>query len=271
MLLAALALLPACSPLGIVDAITPATGYADMRSLSYGPDPRQRVDLYHPTDPDPAAPVIVFFYGGGWKTGARADYRFVTQSLAEAGYTVAVPDYRLYPAVAFPAFVEDGAAAVAAVARSTGRSVVLMGHSAGAHLAVTLTLDRRWLAAAGVDIASTVDGTIGLAGPYDFAPISDSLRPILAPTGDMAASQPITHARGDAPPLLLIHGETDLTVRSRNAASLAAAVEAAGGDATVITYPRVGHASLVGAFAGRLGFLAPTRDDVLAWLDRRGG
>ncbi|MDF1791769.1 MAG: alpha/beta hydrolase [Thalassobaculaceae bacterium] len=265
-----LSFLAACSPLQIVDRLTPRTGYERSRDMPYGAGPRQRFDLYEPTGPARDAPVIVYFYGGGWKSGDKDDYRFVAQTLTRAGYTVAIPDYRLYPQVTFPAFVEDGAAAVAEIVTFVRRPVILMGHSAGAHIAMMLTLDKQWLATAGLDADETVKATIGLAGPYDFLPLSNDLRPILAPLGDPEASQPIVHARGNAPPLLLVHGEADTTVLLKNTRNLAAAVEAKGGTVTVITYPKVAHAGVIGAFAKRLGFLAPTRGDVLAWLDARG-
>lgn len=262
--------LAACSPLGIVDQLTPTTGYERTRDIAYGPGPRRTYDLYEPTGTARDAPVIVYFYGGGWKSGDKDKYRFVAQTLAKAGHTVAIPDYRLYPEVTFPAFVEDGAAAVAAIIRRLDRPVILMGHSAGAHIAVMLTLDRRWLAADGIDVDRMVTATIGLAGPYDFLPLSRNLQPILAPGGDPEPSQPITHVRGDAPPLLLVHGQADTTVRPRNTTNLAEAVDAAGGDVTVVTYSKVAHAGLVGAFARPLRFLAPTPEDVIAWLERRG-
>lgn len=265
-----LSFLAACSPLQIVDHLTPKTGYDRTRGLAYGRDPRQTFDLYEPTGSARDAPVIVYFYGGGWKTGDKDDYRFVAQTLTRAGYTVALPDYRLYPKVTFPAFVEDGAAAVAEIVRVLQRPVILMGHSAGAHTAVMLTLDVSWLAAVGLDADEIVKATVGLAGPYDFLPLSDHLRPILAPLGEPEASQPIVYARGDAPPLLLVHGEADTTVLPKNTKNLAAAVGSEGGDVTVMTYPKVAHAGVIGAFAKRLGFLAPTRGDVLAWLEARG-
>ncbi len=265
-----LSFLAACSPLQIVDHLTPTTGYERVRGISYADGPRRTYDLYEPTGPRRDAPAVVYFYGGGWKSGDKDKYRFVARSLAKAGYTVALPDYRLYPDVAFPAFVEDGAKAVAAVARRIERPVILIGHSAGAHIAMMLTLDRHWLAAEGIDVDATVKATVGLAGPYDFLPLSEDLQPILAPGGEAEASQPIAYARGDAPPLLLVHGAADRTVLPKNTTNLAAAIRNKGGDVTVISYPKVAHAGVIGAFSSRLAFLAPTRGDVLGWLDDRG-
>ena len=265
-----LSFLTACSPLEIVDRLTPRTGYERTRDLSYGPDPRQSYDLYTPSSEHPKGSVLVFFYGGGWKSGDKDDYRFVGRSLSKSGYTVAIPDYRLYPQVSFPAFVEDGAAAVAAVAERLDRPIVLIGHSAGSHIAIMLTLDRKWMSAAGRDVDATVEATIGLSGPYDFLPLSDDLQPILAPDNNAEGSQPISYVRGDASPILLLHGTGDTTVLPRNTENLATALTALGGDVTVKTYPKVGHASMIGAFAPALRFLVSSRADVLAWLERRG-
>ncbi len=262
--------LAACSPLNTVDRLTPTTGYTVETDIAYGSAARQRLDLYLPETPRPGAPVVVFFYGGGWTSGAKERYRFVAQPLAEAGYPVAIPDYRLYPEVAFPVFLEDAAAAVAEVRRRTGGPLVLMGHSAGAHQAVMLALDRTLLAAEGLDVDAAVAGAIGLAGPYDFLPLSDRYARILAPDGDPEPSQPVRYVRGDAPPLLLLHGDLDITVGAHNSRSLADAVTDVGGRATLVTYPAVGHLTLIGGFAEGLGFLAPVRRDIMDWLDTAG-
>jgi acetyl esterase/lipase len=102
--------------------------------LSYGDDARQRLDVYAPRRPE-HRPVVIFFYGGTWSAGRKSNYAFVGAALAERGYVTVIPDYRLYPEVRFPAFVEDGARAVAWVqqhARDFGADpdrLVLMGHS----------------------------------------------------------------------------------------------------------------------------------------------
>ncbi|MEW5307766.1 MAG: hypothetical protein WDW36_010142 [Sanguina aurantia] len=55
------------------------------------------------------APVVVFFYGGSWKSGKRQWYRFVGEALAKRGIVVMIPDYRQWPAVKMDGFMQDGA------------------------------------------------------------------------------------------------------------------------------------------------------------------
>ena len=80
--------------------------------IAYGGGARQRLDVYTPRNAQ-NRPIIVFWYGGGWEGGKKSQYRFVGAALAKAGYVAVLPDYRLYPDVKFPAFVQDGAAALA--------------------------------------------------------------------------------------------------------------------------------------------------------------
>lgn len=240
--------------------------------MRYGDAPRQRLDVYAPPAAD-HAPVVVFFYGGRWSEGRREDYRFVGAALAEAGIVTIIPDYRLYPEVRFPAFVEDGAAAVAWAldqAEAFGGApdrLYLMGHSAGAHIAALLALDRRYLGAA----ADRLAGWIGLAGPYDFLPLEAAdLRDMFGPPERFPRSQPVRFARAGAPPALLLHGRDDATVSPDNSRSLAAALRDAGSDVRLTLYDGVGHAALVGALARPLGFVAPVREAVVRFTRAAG-
>ena len=106
-------LLAGCSPARIANLVTPRGGFEVRRDITYGAEPRQTLDLYVPDETRPDAPLVVFFYGGNWSSGTKGDYLFLAQALTAQGHPVAVPDYRLYPQVRFPAFVEDGAEAVA--------------------------------------------------------------------------------------------------------------------------------------------------------------
>src|SRR5450432_2973104 len=101
----------ACSPVGTLNALARSDTFGLTADLTYGPLPRQKLDIYTPTAAPPAAgwPVVVFFYGGSWNSGERAEYKFVGEALASRGVLTLVADYRLYPEVRYPGFLEDSA------------------------------------------------------------------------------------------------------------------------------------------------------------------
>jgi acetyl esterase/lipase len=229
------------------------------RDLAYGDDPRQTLDLYAPRAPGPH-PVIVFFYGGAWESGHRQGYAFAARALAAKGFLVAVPDYRLVPAVRYPAFVEDGAAAVRWVRAhgyeygGDGERIVLAGHSAGAYIAAMLALDNRWL----LQDRDAVHGFAGLAGPYDFLPLDDPAS--IAAFGDwpdLEETQPIAHAGPSGRPALLLHGEPDTRVKVRHSIALARELAAYGNDVRLKRYPGLSHTGIVTALAMPLRRQAP--------------
>jgi acetyl esterase/lipase len=211
---------------------------------------------------------VIFFYGGAWDSGTKSDYLFVAQALAANGLAVVVPDYRIYPDVRFPAFVEDAAAATRWTTNRLGtEKLFVMGHSAGAHSALMLAADTRYLADAGVD-RMKLAGTIGLAGPYDFLPLTSRRLQEIFGGADDPAVQPITFARAPLPPVLLLHGEADRTVYPRNTVRLASAWGTAGGSAETKLYPGVDHVDIVAAMSGFLRNRAPTLADTMAFIDR---
>jgi acetyl esterase/lipase len=269
-----LLMLSACSPVTVLNALAPEAGISEAHDVPYAEGRRHSLDIYRPAEPL-AAPVVVFIYGGGWKDGSKTDYRFVAAALAYRGFLTVVPDYRLFPEVCFPAFLQDNAAAIAwtkaNIARYGGdpHRIFLVGHSAGAYNVAMLTLDRQWLAADGLDPDRDILGTIGLAGPYDFLPLHDpELETIFAPAGDLRLSQPITFARGNAPPMLLAAGIADHTVLPANTRHLADAIDRDGGIVEDRLYPGVNHTEIIGAMADQLHWLAPTMVDVLDFLGR---
>ena len=217
--------------------------YERLSGLAYGPQARQQLDVYVPagTSVGPRT-VVVFIHGGSWETGSKDQYRFVGASLAEQGFIAVLPNYRLSPDVGFPLFVEDAAQAVAWTLRNIDQyggdpqRVFVMGHSAGAHIALLLTLDRRYLSAAGVS-ADDLEGAIGLSGPYDFKIDSDLLREVFGSAADPRQTQPITFVRGDAPRLLLIHGTADDVCWDEHSIRLTERIRAAGGSAELHLYP----------------------------------
>lgn len=275
------ALVAACSPLGALNGLnglTPGDGGVTrlVDGAAFGADARQRLDVWAPKGVLGGAvgplPVIVFFYGGSWKSGIRDSYGFVARALAARGFVVVVPDYRLVPQVRWPAFVEDGAAALRWVqANIAGHGgdparIAVMGHSAGAHIALLLALDRRW------GVADGIRAAVGLAGPADFLPFvaGGVAEAALGNAPDLADTQPIHFARADAPSLLLLHGESDTTVLPRNSRRLANAVSDLGGAAEARVYPDLGHIGILLAlskpFRGRAPVLTDASNFLLAQL-----
>lgn len=244
------AVLPGCGPARLLDALTPDGEYRRSADIAYGPLARQTLDVYRPAVGDARRTAVVFFYGGGWRSGDKADYRFVAESLTRRGVTVLIADYRVYPEFVFPAFVEDAAHVTAwALDHAAGlgvdpRRVFLMGHSAGAHIAALLALDPRYLGAVGrrpQDLA----GVIGIAGPYDFRPMSPRVREVFAAAADRPETQPIAYAGPDAPPVLLVHGADDRTVDPRNSQRLAARLQAAGARVRLSLVAARGHVDIM--------------------------
>jgi acetyl esterase/lipase len=266
------ALAAGCAPVSLINRLTPTDTYRREPGLAYGPHARQRLDAYLPAAGASRAPVVLFFYGGAWRSGDRADYLFVGEALASRGIVALVADYRLYPEVRFPAFVADAALAAAwAVTHAAqfgadpGRLLV-MGHSAGAYNAAMIALDRSYLAAADADPAA-IRGLIGLAGPYDFLPLSSPLlRAIFGYPETSPATQPIHFVRPDAPPALLLTARHDRVVDPGNSARLAARLRAAGAEAQTATYDHLDHRTLIGALAAPLRRTAPVLADVVAFV-----
>lgn len=242
---------------------------------AYGAAPRQKLDIWVPTMPAKGPrDVIIFYYGGSWNSGDRTLYGFVGRALAARGYVVVIPDYRLVPDVRFPGFVEDGAAALAWVERHIERyggnphRIHLSGHSAGAHIAALLTLDARWLKAAGAS-PDAIRSFAGLAGPYDFLPFtSDAAKAAFGQMPDPKPSQPISFVRKEAGPMLLLTGSADTTVKPRNSTALAKAQAAVGGRANSLFYEGLGHSDIIMAVAQPFRGKAPVIDDLDAFFNR---
>jgi acetyl esterase/lipase len=277
--LSLLAMAGGCSRFDIINATIPSCGYIRTSNIAYATLPRQKLDVYVPRGAKAGLSVVVFFYGGDWQNGTKGDYRFVAQGIESKGFIVVMPDYRLYPQVTFPAFVNDGALAVRWVHDNISRfggdpnRIFLAGHSAGAHIVALLTLDKHYLRNVGLD-RDAIRATAGLSGPYDFVP-SPPDRGVFSmavnDTNPPADIEPINFVDGKEPPMLLIQGLDDPTVHYTNALDLAAKIRAAGGSVRLITYPGVGHVAVVASFAWPLRWLAPTLRDMTTYFREQGG
>lgn len=245
----------ATGAVGLLDLADRTLGGTDGTQVAasgvrYGSLPAQRLDVIAPNAPGPH-PVLVFIHGGGWHSGRPEDYHFIGRTFARAGYVVVLPGYRLGPEGIYPHMLEDGAAAVSWTAQNIARfggdpdQVVLMGHSAGAHTVAMLGLERQWLGRQGLR-NGFVKGVVGLSGPYAFYPFhSDSARNAFGHVEDPAITQPISFARSDAPPMLLLTGDADTTVKPRNSKVMAKALTDKGARAELVILPGVDHAGPV--------------------------
>ena len=261
--------------MGMINALVPTAGYSRTTDIAYGADPRQQLDIYAPRGPSAARPVVLFFYGGSWRFGARGQYRFLGEALAAKGFVVVVADYRLYPEVKFPVFMEDAAAALRWVTDHAGEyggdptQIFAMGHSAGAHMAALLVLDPKYADAANVP-RGRIAGLIGLAGPYAFHPERiDSVRGVFVGSGDLDAARPITFVdtAPSLPAIFLAHGGDDDTVNPSNTRDVAEKARARGAIVREIIYPGIGHLGLMAAFARPFRGRAPVLEDVAAFID----
>ena len=270
-------LLAACSPTSAFNrlALLSAGPVEVVRDRAFGDHPRQRLDVYAPPKGQALKPVLVFLYGGAWNDGDKDIYGFAGAALASRGFVTVVPDYRLYPEVRYPGFLEDNAAAVRWARDHAARfggdpdRIVLMGHSAGAYNAAMLALDPRWLGEAGVP-RSALKAWAALAGPYDFLPLDDeaTIR-TFGGAADLASTQPVAFASRDDPPAFLATGAADERVAVRHTTTLAARLQAAGAEARARVYPGVGHVGLVLALAAPFRGRAPVLEEATAFLRSR--
>ncbi|MEO1206204.1 MAG: alpha/beta hydrolase [Pseudomonadota bacterium] len=250
-------------------------GGTDVQTdIRYGAHARQRLDVYRPYSAAARkagadAPLILFLYGGSWRDGDREIYRFVGDAFASRGYTTVIPDYRLYPDVQFPAFVDDVAMAYRWAEKNLlrpGQQIVMIGHSAGAHMTALVALDPRYLKSAGTD-DTALAGWVGLAGPYAFEPTKwPSTKEIFASASGPDVPRPVTHVSPGEKPALLFHGLDDDVVKVWNMRELVKAFRAQGSDVRAVELPGVAHVGIVLALAKPFRSKGPVLDQTLSFI-----
>lgn len=255
----------------LANAPTLFGSYARYADLAYGAERHQRVDVYAPHNAQ-HLPVVIFWHGGTWKSGDKKDYRFVGAALAARGLVAVIADYRLYPAVHFPAFCEDGAQALAWVEQhieaygGDAHRIVLMGHSAGAQIAAFVAYNRKFDTAAGADPHGVV-GFVGLSGPYVLVPDTPELRAMFPPPYTEGDWQPIDFVDADSPPTLLLHGLHDRDVAAAESVALHAALVGNQVRAETHLYRHVGHDGTLAPFALIARDTSPAYEDIITFID----
>ena len=269
--------LAGCTPAGLLNGVSRISGDGAtrlaLRGAAYGPLARHRLDVWVPARPSAVPlPVVVFFYGGDWVSGDRGDYGFAGRAFAAKGFVTVVADYRLVPDVRFPAFLEDGALAIkwvhdhVAAHGGDPKRISLSGHSAGAYEAAMLALDPRYLKGVGVD-PRIIRAAALLATPADFYPFTEQRgRDALGAWPKPLETQPISFARADAPPMLLMHGTADTVVRPYNSQRLAAKLKRLGAVAELRLYPGKSHVDLVKSLSPTFRGATPALADSVAFL-----
>lgn len=245
--------LAACTQAGlsILNAHTSTKNYT-VTTKAYGSLPLQNLDIYTPTISQKTANIIVFLHGGRWTYGKKEDYRFVAARLTKAGFTVVIPNYRKYPSVRFPTFVEDSAKAIAwthnNLAKPNTAKLSIIGHSAGAHIGSLIIADKKYLSNENLT-PSIIYRFVGLAGPYSFTPEEKDLKDMFGPESQYPKMQTTTFITGSEPPMLLLYGLADKDVRAYNHEKLANRIKEKHGEVKVITYPNIDHIDIITAFS----------------------
>lgn len=261
------------SPFNLGDAMD--KGAERTIDVPYAPGKRHKLDVYRPEKLDGSAPVVLFIYGGAWRSGDKGDYEFVGRALAAAGYVAVVPDYRVYPEVKYPDFLDDNAKAIRWVQDNVAsyggdpKRFFLAGHSAGAYNAVMLGLDGSFLKDNGVTMP--VRAIAGISGPYNFYPFEyDEVRQTFGSAPNPEGTQPINLVTPGAPPFFLASGTSDPIVRIENSKALAERLRAEGDWVTEKYYDGFGHLEPAFALGALMRFRMPVLQDMLDFFQTFG-
>jgi acetyl esterase/lipase len=255
----------------LANAPTVFGSYDRHINLAYGEGPRQRLDVYAPRNAH-NRPIVIFWYGGSWKHGNKANYRFVGAALAARGFVTVLPDYRLHPAVTFPAFCEDAAHALAWVEEHAAEfggdphRIVLMGHSAGAHIAAFIAYNHAFVEKAGARPQDIV-GLVGLSGPYALVTDTRELRATFPVPYTEKDWQPLAFVDAKAPPTLLLHGLSDKEVEPEQSVKLRDALVANHVRVEMHLYPHGRHGDTIAPFALLARQRSPAYEDSVAFIE----
>lgn len=237
-----------------VNAPTKFDNIKRIKNITFDDTHKLALDVYQEKEISGKHPVVIFFYGGSWREGKKAQYEFVGSKFSKNGYITVIPDYRKYPDVKFPDFVEDGAKAVAWVINNIDKyngdvnNIYIAGHSAGAHIGSLLASDERYLAPYKINPDTALAGFIGLSGGYDFIPEKESRKAVFVDDKkngyhNVAAARFLS---GDEPPMLLLHGEKDEIVEVEQTYLFEKDIKAKGGEVEIHVYPDKDHLNIMG-------------------------
>ncbi|MGH7126136.1 MAG: alpha/beta hydrolase [Stellaceae bacterium] len=204
-----------------------------LLDVSYGPDPKHRLDLYLPPAPVAGAPVLIFLHGGSWTHGYKEWMGFMGPALVDLPAIFVAANYRLAPAHQFPAQLEDTLALLAwtqqHIAQHGGdrRRVFIGGHSAGGHLAALACLRQDLWPRHGL-AEGAVRGCFPVSATFDYRGIAEDAGSFLARPQDAAGASPVVYVEGNRVPFLVAWGGADFERARRTSREMAAALTKAG-------------------------------------------
>lgn len=261
------------SPFNIAEAMD--QGVKKTADIAYADGQRKKLDIYQPEKADGPAPVVMFIYGGSWRAGDKFEYEFAGRALAAAGFVTVIADYRLWPEVKYPDFLEDNAQAMRWIEDNIAgyggdpKRFFLAGHSAGAYNAVMLGLDSSFRRE--YDVTMPIRAIAGISGPYNFYPFEyDQVRDTFGPAASPEGTQPVNLVTADAPPIFLASGTTDPIVRVENSEALARKLREQGIWVTEKYYQGFGHLEPVIALGAMMRFRMPVLNDMVEFFQTFG-
>jgi arylformamidase len=216
--------------------------------LSYGPTPRQAIDLFLPGTS--GAPLLVFIHGGYWQSRDRKDFSFVAAPFLERGAAVALIGYDLAPAVRMDAIVAQIRAGLAWLYRHApdygcdARRLYLAGHSAGGHL-VAMALATEWRTSGLPE--DLIKGVCAISGIFDLEPIRRCyLNDVVGLDADEARrNSPIHQALHGRCPVIVAVGELETRAFHEQSRDFAARLERDGWPRQLLVQPGVDHFGIV--------------------------
>jgi acetyl esterase/lipase len=225
-----------------------------------------KLDVFRVKGGEPA-PVLVFIHGGYWNSGHRKLYASFAKTFNSAGFVTVLVDYRLFPEVMYPVFVDDCVNALnwtmEHIAEYGGdpERIFVAGSSAGSHIAAMILLDDEFRNSLAFD-PMKIRGALLTSSPFDFEKDNlldeDILHEVMGSEENYNDAQPIKHIRKDVPPILIINGDRDPLTSEAQAARFAHKMKEIGAPVTYLMIPGGDHHSV------GLGLTPGRKDEVFA-------
>jgi acetyl esterase/lipase len=223
-----------------------AAGSRTLLDVSYGTDPKHRLDLYLPPAPATGAPVLIFLHGGSWTHGYKEWMGFMAPALVDLPAIFVAANYRLAPAHRFPAQLEDTLALLAwtraHIAHHGGNPerVFIGGHSAGGHLATLACLRRDLWSRHGLP-EGAVRGCFPVSTTFDYRRIPEDAGSFLGRPEDAAAASPAVYVEGNRVPFLVAWGGADFERARRTSREMVSALTKVGTITREMEIPDADH------------------------------